>query len=80
MVSRVCLLPPEIGLCGIPDIVSICVTATWCSGHLGFRWEGGRVAFEGASWKRWCLNQGLRQVRPEAVRKDFWGGLRWGPC
>ena len=68
--------PPEIGVCGTPHIVSICVTVTWCSRHLGFGWEGGRVAFEGSSWKRWCLNQALRQVRHEAVKKDFWGGLR----
>lgn len=33
-----------------------------------------------ASWKRWCLNQALRQVRYEDAKRDFGEGLRLGPC
>lgn len=41
-------VPSEMGLWGTPAIISICITVTWCPGHVSFSW--GRWQSDVKGW------------------------------
>lgn len=80
MVSQVYLLPllRQVSVALQPLSASVSQSPSTLSVQ-AFAGESGRVALKrGASWKRQCLNQTLRQVRYKGTKNGFRGGPQTG--